>query len=336
MEKTLTIIVPAYNASHFLRKCLDSFCVPEVLPMLEILVINDGSTDDTESIAKEYEQKYPDSFKLISKENGGHGSGINVGAANAHGLYFKVIDADDWVISENLPAFLKALETATADVVLTNFHEIDMTSGRSEPWYMSLPQELYGKELSFPEFMEHWNELERVLQFHGITYRTEFYRKLNYSLLEHIFYEDQEYSTVPFSHAEKVLPLDLFIYEYLVGNTQQSVSDTNRVKRLWMLEKVIDQLLSGAARPDFSKLSAAQQEYFLKKLEGLVIDYYMISCILDDDKAHGRQLAKAFLGKIKAANPRLSSNTHKQYLIFRLANFLHLSPENYRRLLAMR
>ena len=108
MKKILTVAVPAYNAEKYLRDNLESFCIDGILPYLDILVINDGSSDHTAAIAQEYVERYPDSYRMITKENGGHGSGINLGIREARGIYFKVVDADDWV--ERI-AFCRLIET---------------------------------------------------------------------------------------------------------------------------------------------------------------------------------------------------------------------------------
>ena len=110
MEKVLTVVVPAYNAETDIRDNLESFCIPGILEKIEILVVDDGSTDRTGEIAEKYAKWYPDSFRVIHKENGGHGSGINYGISHASGFYFKVVDADDWVNKEAFAKLVRVLE----------------------------------------------------------------------------------------------------------------------------------------------------------------------------------------------------------------------------------
>ena len=95
MEKTLSIVIPAYNVEKFLNNTLDSFVEDSVLADIEVLIVDDGSKDKTAEIGNVYAQKYPNTFRVISKENGGHGSTINVGIREAVGKYFKVVDGDD-------------------------------------------------------------------------------------------------------------------------------------------------------------------------------------------------------------------------------------------------
>ena len=96
-EKILTVTVPSYNVQAYLEDCLESFVNSEVMDDIEVLIVNDGSSDDTATIAERYVSKYENTFRLINKENGGHGSTINTGAREARGKYFKVVDGDDWV-----------------------------------------------------------------------------------------------------------------------------------------------------------------------------------------------------------------------------------------------
>lgn len=122
MEKLLTIVVPAYNVEKYIKNCLDSFIDLSVLRSLEILIVDDGSTDSTASLAHTYEQKYPYSFKVLSKENGGHGSTINYAIPRATGKYFKVVDGDDWLDKSLLPQFIQLLKHTHSDVISNDFN----------------------------------------------------------------------------------------------------------------------------------------------------------------------------------------------------------------------
>ena len=92
--KLLTIAIPCYNSEDYMEKCVDS-----LLPGgddVEILIINDGSKDMTREIANAYQKKHPNIVRAIHQENGGHGAAVNAGIKNASGLFFKVVDSDDW------------------------------------------------------------------------------------------------------------------------------------------------------------------------------------------------------------------------------------------------
>ncbi len=110
MQKLLTVVVPAYNAEKYLKHNLDSLCIDGVLDELEIIVVDDGSTDNTADIIDSYADKYPQTIIPIHKENGGHGSGINTGIKHATGKYFRVIDADDWADAKDLRGLIKFIK----------------------------------------------------------------------------------------------------------------------------------------------------------------------------------------------------------------------------------
>lgn len=124
MAKILSISVAAYNVESTLDKTLSSFNDPRIYDDLEVLIIDDGSKDNTKKIAEKYERIAPQTFKYIPKKNGGHGSTINKGIELATGKYFKVVDGDDWVDTNNLVKFIKDLKQQDSDLVLTNHTEM--------------------------------------------------------------------------------------------------------------------------------------------------------------------------------------------------------------------
>ena len=130
MEKLLTITVPTYNVEKYLAQCLDSFVLEEDRELLEVLIVNDGSTDTSADIAKTYVERYPDVFTLINKENGGHGSTINAGIKAATGKYFKVVDSDDWVDKAAMKNLMECLKKSDSDLVYSNYYWIDNRTGK--------------------------------------------------------------------------------------------------------------------------------------------------------------------------------------------------------------
>ena len=240
MDKIVSFIIPSYNVEKYLNICLTSFLNPEVLDQIEVIVVDDGSKDQTAQIARTYIEQYPQVFRLISKENGGHGSAINAGTAQAVGRYLKVIDADDWVVTENLKEFVEKLTDCSADVVLNPYHQVDMQTGEKTVWRMFLDR--YETLYTLENVVQNWKNFDRCFAFHGICYNREFYQKHRYELPEKIFYEDHEYTTIPCSYAASIYPMDLYLYQYLVGNAEQSVSVTNRLKRMSHVEKVTEDL----------------------------------------------------------------------------------------------
>ena len=105
--KLITFTVPCYNSAAYMDRCVET-----LLPAgeeAEIILVDDGSKDDTGKIADAYAEKYPNIVKVIHQENGGHGEGVNQGIRNASGMYFKVVDSDDWLDAEALQKVMQTL-----------------------------------------------------------------------------------------------------------------------------------------------------------------------------------------------------------------------------------
>ena len=217
MEKVLTITIPSYNVEKYLNQTLDSFIQEEILADIEVLIVDDGSKDRTPLIGKAYEEKYPGTFRVISKENGGHGSTINRGIQEARGRYFKVVDGDDWVNTGDFVKLVNSLKTCEADYVVTNYYEVNDKTGEKTPKDY---KELAGKEI--------WKFEEAAavtqLSMHSLVIKTEILKKNHIRLDEHCFYVDVEYILYPVPYVKNVEFLDLYVYMYRLAVTTQSVS----------------------------------------------------------------------------------------------------------------
>ena len=326
-EKTVTFIVPAYNAESCITKCLSSFVSNRtVSDDIEVIVVNDGSTDATEDTAAKFVSAYPEAFTLISKKNGGHGSAINRAVQAAHGRYIKVVDADDWVLTENLDGYISALSAAEADVVITHFHTVNMLSGKRTA--IASSGVTFGEIYSMEKLMAAGKNALSCCMFHGVTYRTDFYRGCGLTLSEGISYEDQEYCTLPFMDVKTIMFLDLFLYEYLIGSADQSMSDRNQVARAWQLKKVFDNILrSYISRKE--SLSRPAGKYVLYKLAETLQNYYMTMLIRSDDRAAGRAAAAEMRRYVCEAAPELDKASCARYRIIYL---LHMAGIKMRHL----
>lgn len=328
--KVLTFVIPSYNSEAFLDKGLGSMLVPEVLQRLEILVVNDGSTDATASLAQTYEDRYPGTVRLISQENRGHGGALNTGLTAATGKYVKVIDADDWVLSGNLAAFLDRLEECESDVVLTHYHTIDIGTGEVKCW-KTYPEE-FDVDYDFSQIMASWRSFDRALSFHGITYRTAFYRQYGQALVEHTFYEDHEYATYPCCYAKTIRPLDLYVYEYRIGDVNQSVSMANQLRRLSHTQRVLDKMegLYGTLPAGGGK------QYAAMKIQGLLMSYLCTALLVEPDRAAGRSAAKAAMETCAARAPEAAALAGKKYQLFLAMNRLGLRKKTWDAVLGSR
>lgn len=228
-NKILTFSVAAYNVEDYLGKTLQSIAdVAEQLNQIEVLIIDDGSTDRTAQIARQYVERWPDTFTLISKENGGHGSTLNYGIKYARGKYFKMLDGDDWVDTPHMKAFLSFLESSAADLVLTPYKSISMKDDTEEIIMRHSLSEgrLYELESRDAKRIE-------PVHSHEVTVRTSCLQKNGARILEKCFYTDDEYVFFSCLFSKTVCFYKSTITCYRLGRAGQSVSDES-IKRNWL------------------------------------------------------------------------------------------------------
>lgn len=229
--KLLSIAIPSYNSQDYMRKCIES-----LLPggeEVEILIVNDGSKDDTGKIADEYAKKYPTIVKAIHQENGGHGEAVNAGLRNATGLYFKVVDSDDWVDAEAYPKMLDAIRTQlggpdVVDMFISNFiyDKVGMRRKKVMHYHRLLPEnEVFG-----------WKDMRtrkgHYILMHSVIYRTKLLRECNLELPKHTFYVDNLFVFQPLPYVRKMYYLDVEFYHYFIGREDQSVNEKVMIGRL--------------------------------------------------------------------------------------------------------
>lgn len=221
MEKLLTIVVPTYNMQAYLRRCLDSLLLPNnQLEKLEVLVINDGSKDDSSKIAHEYQTKYPTVFRVIDKENGNYGSCINVGVKEATGKYFKILDSDDWYNTEQLSQFLEKLKDIDTDAVFTNF---TIVSNGGKKVYSSKNVD-YGVAYSFNTFSFKASGNEQILCMHSSCFKHSLLKAIKLELQHGISYTDNEFCYYPLAAAKDFVFVDTDVYQYNVCREGQTIS----------------------------------------------------------------------------------------------------------------
>lgn len=321
--KVLSLIVPSYNSEAFLDKCIPSFCEERVLDALDIIIVNDGSTDATADIAQKYCRLYPNSIRLISQENKGHGGALNTGFAAAAGKYLKPIDADDWIETGNLPDFIHFLENCDSDVVLTHYNMVDVSNGDITRM-KSYPVE-FGHPITMDVFIAQWRNFYRAATFHGIAYHTEFYRKHNNRLTEHVFYEDNEYATIPFCYANTITPVDLFLYDYRVGDVNQSISISNQVRRLSHIKTVI-----GRMTQVYCQLpEGAGKQYAAMKTQAVGMMYLTTALLAHPDKKIGRKLAAGQMEEFHRNAPEIYNMLARKYQVYQILSRFHISKQTW-------
>ena len=238
-NKILSVAVPCYNSQDYMRKCIDSILVGG--EEVEIIIVNDGSTDDTAKIAEEYKRMYPSIVKVVHKENGGHGDAVNYGIANATGFYFKVVDSDDWLSSEPLKKVLSVLrEFAWAaeneerepelDVLISNY--VYDKVGRKKKRVMRYTGALEeDKLLTWDSARIKFRQYQYVLM-HSVIYRTKILKDIKLSLPKHTFYVDNIFVFVPMMYVNTLMYVNVDLYRYFIGRADQSVNEQTMVKRI--------------------------------------------------------------------------------------------------------
>ena len=226
MGKLLTVVVPTYNIEKYIEKCIRSFQDVEnkYKPLYEVLIVNDGSTDDSVKIAEETinDDLFLD-IKIINKENGGHGSAVNKGIDFAQGKYFKVIDGDDWVNSVDFQRYLDTLNSVEADMIITDYTVQKVYNNTTE----------YIKGIESIELGIVFEGIpSKRVNMHAITYRTNILKDNNIRLSEKSFYVDIQYILFPLKYVEKYVYYNLDVYQYLLGRPDQSMNIENMKKNV--------------------------------------------------------------------------------------------------------
>ena len=236
MNKLLTIIIPIYNTQEYLQNCLDSLIIaPNLLPLLDVLLVIDGSPDNSLSIAKEYEIKYPQTFTVINKENGGYGSVLKRGIEKAKGKYCKVLDSDDWYDTQAFEEFINELQTVNNDVIVTDFVKEFVFENRSE--LQTLPS-LQNKQVY--QLNDDINTLQGdVFVMHRLTYKTDILRQAKIDFPEKVFYTDTLFASIPLFFAKDLYYTDLQLYRYFIGREGQTIAPENIRKNRKSVETVI-------------------------------------------------------------------------------------------------
>ncbi|MBE6469090.1 MAG: glycosyltransferase family 2 protein [Coriobacteriaceae bacterium] len=334
----LTIAVPSYNVEAYLERGLASYDDDRLEGGLEVIVVDDGSTDGTCALAQRYAARRPAVFRIISKTNGGHGSAVNAGLAAARGRYFRVVDGDDWVSTDGLAALIDELRELDADLVVDRKREVDMVTGEQTPFPLAAGVDT-GTVLPFESVLTNGDTVFQIM-IHTLTARTGYLRGLGIRLLEHTFYEDYEYVVKASAPAATIAYLDIEVYQYLVGNANQSVSHANYVRRWGDHGRVVGELLryldAAEAGGVAGGLSEAAIAYLREKVHLIVDTHYNIALLFDTDRRRGRERARAFRRELRMRNPDQWRRGERRYRTALALNMLGISYDRIQGLMAGR
>lgn len=244
--KLLSVVIPCYNSQEYMKYCIESLLSGG--EDVELLIVNDGSSDKTAEIADEYAKAYPNIIRAIHQENGGHGEAVNTGIKNATGLYLKVVDSDDWVDTRAYLKILKTLkefsdEDKSIDMFISNFvYEKESSKFKKVMKYDDVLPE--GKVFTWDDIGKF--KKGQYILMHSVIYRTQLLRDCNLVLPKHTFYVDNLFVYVPLKHVKNMYYLNVDFYRYLIGRDDQSVNESIMIRRIDQQIKVnklmIDQI----------------------------------------------------------------------------------------------
>lgn len=276
----------------FLRRCLDSLIVSaDQLALLDIMVVNDGSKDATSSIGHEYARNYPDAIRVIDKQNGHYGSCINAALKIALGKYIRVLDADDYFDNKAFSLFLDAIQQVDADVIVTDYNKVDSQGNiLSRTVYQSLPSDkvMTIEEAHLP-----------VLMMHGLTYRTDLLRRIQYRQTEGILYTDSEWSFIPLLDAENVCCVRQSVYQYLIEREGQSMSKELEQKMMPHRVKVLRSMLKAYSDHSVDAIDGSLR----MALRNFFINIYLMVIVNGQANEENKQLIMALDDDLKSDCP---------------------------------
>lgn len=328
-QKILSIGIAAYNMEKYLRRCIDSLLIPEI-DKLEIIIVNNASTDSTPEIAQEYYNKYPNSIKVINIDvNGHYGKAVNHALKNATGKYFKLLDADDWYDTKGLSTFVNVLSHSDVDLIITNV-SIEYANGKKAKHIIAKNVE-YGKIIK-----RGTNEFKKIdfyanIGMHKIAYKTSILHNMHFSMTENIPYVDNEYAYYPFKYINSVLFINTILYKYFIGREGQTINQSSMVKNSLSLLKVITKMLDQYTE---TSLSYENQLFSTLYLRNTLALYYHTKLIVQgNDKKENEKLKELdTLVKIKGNKlyKLLGKTTYKKipYIYIWRKTGIHIIPTN--------
>ena len=315
----LTILIPVYNTQDYIKKCLESLISKEVEDMVEVIIVSDGSKDNSISIAKTITDNHKKMFSIIEKENGGHGSTINVGIKKAKGKYFRVLDSDDWFDTEEFVKFVRQLEKCDSDMVITDYSKEFVNDGISETIkYNNLKD---STEYSFEDFNLKLLD-NQFFAMATITYKTKILKDIKFQLPEKTFYVDMLYDVIPVLNVNTFTYYADDIYKYYIGRAGQSVNTNSYVKNHENHYRVTTKLIEFYSEK-CQKIPEIKKEYFKSIINAVINTNYAIYCLFFRKKHMGYNYIKQFDSYLKDKSEELYNDTNKSAIkLFRCFRFL--------------
>ena len=271
--KLITFAVPCYNSAAYMEHCVDTLL--QGGERVEIILVDDGSVDETGAIADRYAEQYPEIVRVIHQPNGGHGEGVNQGIRNASGMYYKVVDSDDWLDVDALRRVMDKLEQLARgpeplDLMICNYVYEHVEDGTSRPVNY---KDVFPENERFTwKDVGHWKPSEYLLM-HSVIYRTEMLRDCGVELPKHTFYVDNIFVYQPLPYVKSMYYMNEDLYRYFIGREDQSVNEKVMVKRVDQQLRVTRHMI------DCQDLDALKAQ---KKLRSYMLRYLSMMMAISD------------------------------------------------------
>ena len=326
-KSILSIIIPSYNVENYINKTITSLLECKNKDKLEIIVVNDGSKDNTVKVIKQLMDEYNDKekpiIKLIDKENGGHGSTINAGLEKATGKYVRMIDGDDWVNSQDLDILIEKMQKEDSDIIITDYSE-DLAYlnqiVKKEIYNFMEPELQYNFEDLCDENygFKVWGPILATANF-----KTDMLKETNFKLTEKSFYVDMEFNMYSILKAQTIVYYPLDIYRYFIGRDGQSVSKESFLRNYKQHENILLKMIKFVE--DNKELSEIKKDYIYRLLiDPMANAHYIIvseysnkaSIFMDFDKKLSNHEKVYYAPVVNRKFIRLHRKTHGLLLRF--------------------
>ncbi len=317
MQKVISLIIPAYNMELLLPRAVESVLVPTHSDDVEILIVNDGSTDHTLDIARRYEDEHTGNVVVIDKENGNYGSCINAALRVAKGKYVKILDADDYYDTANFDLVVGEMKNLDVDLVVTRFVTVDANGNKGRPRNIHLPP---GQTVRLADYVA--DRSVQGLWMHEIAYRRENLIRMGYHQREGISYTDVQWGFSPMATVKTLYYIDKLVYMYFVGREGQSVSAETYRRRFAQEFECTEAMLDDyvRVRSDSSDIAAMMAA----KMEGRIAALYKRALVNLGDFSNEAMVG--FDEKVRQTVPRIHRQLGRRWLSFPLfpIRYIHL------------
>ncbi len=300
MKKLLTIAVPSFNSQDYLSNCLDSLVIGG--DEVEVIVIDDGSTDNTGKIAEDYKTLYPNIVRVIHQPNSGHGEGVNQGLLNATGIYYKVCDSDDLLAKKG---YLDLLATIRKQVEKNELPDLFVCDFLYEHIYDDESYVSAFARYMKPNKIQTWDKVKtfsfhHMLLMHALVYRRDTLLKSNTILPKHCFYVDDYFSFKPLAYCKTLYYLPEVVYRYRIGRPDQSVTKENMFKRYKQQLTVMNLVLSSFTYEEINVMPKGLRKYLLHALSVLNLTTLFFVSGGKDNQPQRKKDFKKYLADLKS------------------------------------